>query len=527
MGESKGMRSNEPVREPKAGGIAIVDFGSQVTQLIARRIRETGVYSEIVPPDISEASLAAMAPGGVILAGGPASVYGRGAPRLPAHLKRSPYPLLGICYGMQLLAHELGGRVARAERREYGPALVRRTAASPLLLGLPGRWRVWMSHGDSVKKMPPGYRRIAASENSPFAAMQDSTARIFGVQFHPEVVHTQYGGRILRNFAIRVCGCRRNWSMGAFAKRAVLDIRRKVGNERVLCAISGGVDSSVTAALLGRAIGPKLISVFVDNGLLRLGEGAEVIAFLRRRLGVKVELVNARARFLGKLKGISDPEEKRRRIGREFIRTFEDTVQGLGRIRFLAQGTLYPDVIESVSTRGPSATIKTHHNVGGLPRRMKFSLIEPLRELFKDEVRVLGSKLGLPRELLGRHPFPGPGLAVRVIGPVTEDRLRILRQADAIVTAELRNNGLYDRIWQAFAVLLPVKSVGVMGDERTYANVIAVRAVVSRDGMTADWARIPPEILGRMSSRIINEVGGVNRVVYDVSSKPPSTIEWE
>lgn len=521
------MRADKAPREPRAGGIAIVDFGSQVTQLIARRIREAGVYSEIVPPDITEASLMAMAPKGVILAGGPASVYGRGAPRLPVHLRQSPYPLLGICYGMQLLAHELGGRVARAERREYGPAFVRRTAASPLLSGLPRRWQVWMSHGDSVKKMPPGYRRIARSENSSFAAMQDSAGRIFGVQFHPEVVHTQFGALILRNFAFKVCGCRRGWSMGAFARRAVLDIRRRVGKEKVLCAISGGVDSSVTAALLGRAIGRKLTSIFVDNGLLRQGEGAEVISFLKRRLGANVKKVDARARFLKRLKGISDPEEKRRRIGREFIRTFENSVRGLGRIKFLAQGTLYPDVIESVSTRGPSATIKTHHNVGGLPRRMRFSLIEPLRELFKDEVRALGAELGLPRELLGRHPFPGPGLAVRVIGPVTEDRLRILRQADAIVTSELRESGQYDRIWQAFAVLLPVKSVGVMGDERTYANVIAIRAVVSRDGMTADWAKIPPAILGRMSSRIINEVGGVNRVVYDISSKPPGTIEWE
>jgi GMP synthase (glutamine-hydrolysing) len=520
------MRQTGSPESARRGGIVIIDFGSQVTQLIARRVREASVYSEILPHTVSEERVRALAPKGVILSGGPASVYGKDAPALPAFLKALPYPTLGICYGMQLLGHELGGKVVRAHR-EYGPAYLFRRGASPLLQGVPVTSKVWMSHGDSVVRLPPGFRRIGRTSSCRFAAMGDDARRVYGVQFHPEVVHTDHGTTILRNFVFRVCGCRKNWTMGAFAKEAVAAIREKAAGERVLVAISGGVDSSVVAALVGRAIGPKLIGLFVDNGLLRKNEGAEVLAFLKKRLGAKVRLVDARARFLEHLEGVSDPELKRRRIGTTFIRVFEDEVRHLERVRFLAQGTLYPDVIESQSTKGPSATIKTHHNVGGLPKRMQFQLIEPLRELFKDEVRALGKELGLPRELLWRHPFPGPGLAVRLLGPVSEPRLAVLRDADAIVVDELKRSGWYDKVWQAFAVLLPVKSVGVMGDERTYADAIAIRAVTSSDGMTADWAKLPPDLLARMSSRIINEVRGVNRVVYDVSSKPPSTIEWE
>ncbi len=511
----------------RAGGIAIIDFGSQVTQLIARRVREASVYSEIFPPAVTAAQLERLAPRGVILSGGPASVYERGAPQLPPFLKLSPYPVLGICYGMQLLAHELGGRVLRSAKREYGPAILRRTAASPLLDGLPPRTRVWMSHGDSVNATPPGCKTVGATDNCPHAAMADVAKRIYGVQFHPEVVHTERGTEILRNFVFKVCGCKPAWTMAAYAKGAVERIRQQTGKERVLVAISGGVDSSVTAALVGKAVGKRLVGLFVDNGLLRMNEGEEVIDYLKKRLKANVKLVDARARFLNKLKGVTDPEEKRRRIGREFIRTFEDGVRHLGNVPFLAQGTLYPDVIESTSTRGPSATIKTHHNVGGLPKDMKFKLVEPLRELFKDEVRALGATLGIPHDLLWRHPFPGPGLAVRCLGEVTEDRLKILRQADAIFIDELRKSGQYEKVWQAFVVLLPVRTVGVMGDERTYANAVAVRAVTSQDGMTADWARLPPDLLAKISSRLINEVRGVNRVVYDVSSKPPGTIEWE
>jgi len=510
----------------RRGGIAIIDFGSQVTQLIARRVREASVYSEILPPTATEEQVRALAPAGVILSGGPASVYGKGAPVLPAFLRPLPYPVLGICYGMQLLAHELGGRVVRANR-EYGPAFLVKRGESDLLRGVPATSKVWMSHGDSVVRLPPGFRRIGRTSSCRYAAMADPVRRVYGVQFHPEVVHTDHGVRILRNFVFRVCGCRRNWTMGAFAKEAVACIRERAAGEKVLVAISGGVDSSVVAALAGRAIGSNLIGLFVDNGLLRKNEGVQVISFLKKRLGAKVRLVDARARFLKHLEGVTDPEAKRRRIGTTFIRVFEDEVRHLGKVRFLAQGTLYPDVIESTSTRGPSSTIKTHHNVGGLPKRMQFKLIEPLRELFKDEVRELGEELGLPRDLVWRHPFPGPGLAVRLLGPVTESRLATLREADAIVIEELKSSGWYDRVWQAFTVLLPVKSVGVMGDERTYSDVVAIRAVTSRDGMTADWAKLPSELLGRMSSRIINEVRGVNRIVYDVSSKPPSTIEWE
>jgi len=509
------------------GGIAIIDFGSQVTQLIARRVREANVYSEILPHTVTPAQIEALAPRGIILSGGPASVYERGAPRLPPFLRMTPYPLLGICYGMQLLAHELGGRVVKSAKREYGPATLHRAGKSLLLEGLPAASRVWMSHGDSVLKLPAGFVRIGRTANCSAAAMEHAGRRIFAVQFHPEVMHTEQGTAILRNFIFKACRCEPTWTMGNYAKEAVARIRDQVGDRKVLVAISGGVDSSVVAGLVGRAVGKNLIGLFVDNGLLRKGEGQEVITFLTKRLKANVRLVDARARFLGKLKGVTDPELKRKAIGREFIRVFEDEVRHLGKVEFLAQGTLYPDVIESTSTKGPSATIKTHHNVGGLPKDMTFKLVEPLRQLFKDEVRALGKTLGMPHDLLWRHPFPGPGLAVRLLGAITEERLQILREADAIVIEELRRSGWYDRVWQAFAVLLPVKSVGVMGDGRTYADAIAVRAVVSTDGMTADWAKLPPELLASISSRIINEVRGVNRVVYDISSKPPSTIEWE
>ncbi len=511
------------------GGIAVIDFGSQVTQLIARSIREMRVYCEIFPPTVSPERVAALAPLGVVLSGGPASVYGKGAPRLPRFLRRFPRPMLGICYGMQLLAHELGGRVTRITRsREYGPATLVHKGPTLVLRGVPRSSRVWMSHGDSVMRVPRGFRVTARTAACRNAVMENPEGRIYGLQFHPEVMHTEYGRRILGNFVFRACGCRPRWTMKAFAREAVESIRGRVGRAgRVLVALSGGVDSSVTAALVARAVGRRLVGVFVDNGLLRKNEGSEVIGFLRRHLRVNVRMVDARARFIGRLRGITDPEEKRRRIGREFIRVFRDAVRHTGKFRFLAQGTLYPDVIESTSTKGPSATIKTHHNVGGLPKRMAFELVEPLRELFKDEVRALGLELGLPRRILWRHPFPGPGLAVRVLEAVTEERLAILREADAVFIEELRKSGWYDRVWQAFAVLLPVRTVGVMGDERTFANVVVLRSVNSRDGMTADWSRLPPELLAHASRRIINEVRGVNRVAYDVSSKPPSTIEWE
>jgi len=517
-----------PASGVHSGGIAVIDFGSQVTQLIARRIREMHVYCEIFPPTVSLERLEDLAPKGVVLSGGPASVYGDGAPVLPPYLHDSPWPLLGICYGMQLLSHETGGKVARlAGSREYGPATLVHSGPSLLLRGVPRRSQVWMSHGDSVERIPPGFRATGRTVTCRHAVMEDPRKRVFGVQFHPEVVHTTHGTRILRNFVFGACGCRPSWTMKAFAKEAVERIRAQAAGGRILVALSGGVDSSVTATLVSRAVGGRLVGVFVDNGLLRKGEGHEVITFLKKHVGVNVRMVDASARFLRKLKGVVDPEIKRKRIGTEFIRVFEDAVRHVPGIKWLAQGTLYPDVIESVSTKGPSAVIKSHHNVGGLPSRMQFRLIEPLRELFKDEVRALGLELGLPRRILWRHPFPGPGLAVRVLGEVTEPRLRILREADAVFIGELKASGWYDRVWQAFAVLLPVRTVGVMGDERTYANVVALRSVDSKDGMTADWSKLPADLLARVSSRIINNVTGVNRVAYDISSKPPSTIEWE
>ncbi|MBI2964394.1 MAG: glutamine-hydrolyzing GMP synthase [Deltaproteobacteria bacterium] len=508
--------------------ILVLDFGSQYTQLIARRVREAGVYCEIHPFNVGIEKVAALRPEGLILSGGPASVYDPAAPKIDAALLDG-IPVLGICYGMGLLCQLDGGTVARSERREYGPAEVVIDDASDLFAGLGERGPepVWMSHGDRMEAAPRGYETIAHSPNSPIAAFRDRERRRFGLQFHPEVAHTPRGNEILRNFLFRVCHCAADWTMESFVEREVRAIRERVGGGRVICALSGGVDSTVTAALVQQAIGERLVCVFVDNGLLRQHEFAEVTRIYREHFGFNLRAVDASQRFLGRLAGVEDPEEKRKRIGATFIEVFEEEAQHVAGVDYLAQGTLYPDVIESVSFKGPSATIKSHHNVGGLPERMRLKLIEPLRELFKDEVRKVGAVLGIPDAILHRQPFPGPGLAIRVLGEVTPERLAILREADAIVREEILASPVGPSIWQSFAVLLPVRTVGVMGDERTYDNVIAVRAVESVDGMTADWARLPHDLLARLSSRITNEVRGVNRVTYDVSSKPPSTIEWE
>jgi len=506
--------------------VLVLDFGSQYNQLIARRVREQKVYSEIVRHDITPGEVRARGAKAIILSGGPASARASGAPLPDPGILALGLPVLGICYGMQALALLLGGRLDGGRHREYGDATLHLKAASPLLAGLPETSRVWMSHGDDVSALPRGFKTIARTPAIRRAAVSDEHRRIYGVQFHPEVAHTDEGGRILANFLFRVADCRPDWTMRSFIHDQVEETRRRVGGERVICAVSGGVDSSVMAALLRRAIGTRLVSVFVDNGLLRKGETKEVRRALGRRLALNV--VDAREEFLSRLHGVADPEEKRRRIGRTFIKVFERAALARGPVRFLAQGTLYPDLIESRSALGgPSATIKTHHNVGGLPRRMKLELIEPLRELFKDEVRALGRELGLPDALINRHPFPGPGLAVRILGPVSPERVALLQQADHIFIAELRDSGLYDEVWQALAVLLPTRTVGVMGDERTYENAVVLRAVTSTDAMTADWARLPDDFLARVSNRIIREVKGINRVVYDISSKPPATIEWE
>jgi GMP synthase (glutamine-hydrolysing) len=510
--------------------IGILDFGGQYTQLIARRIRELHVYSEILPCTHPVDKVLAAGYKGLVLSGGPSSVYEDQAPLPDRRLFEAGVPVLGICYGMQAMGYLLGGQVVPADRREYGSAEVTVRAGGGLLDGMvaerDGRVAVWMSHGDTVMRPPQGFVTLASTASCPVAAMADAARRLYGVQFHPEVAHTPQGKTILQNF-VRACGASADWSMPSFIDQAVAEIRRRVGGDRVLCALSGGVDSSVVAALVHRAVGDQLTCLFVDNGLLRKGEADTVAATFRDTFKMNLIIVDASKRFIELLRGITDPEIKRKRIGAEFIAVFEEEALKLGHVPWLAQGTLYPDVIESVSFRGPSATIKTHHNVGGLPSRMRFKLVEPLRELFKDEVREVGLLLGIPSDIVWRQPFPGPGLAVRILGEVTEERLGVLREADAVVREEIHAAGLERQLWQAFAVLLPVRTVGVMGDARTYAQVVALRAVHSQDAMTADWARLPYDLLGRISNRIINEVHGVNRVVFDISSKPPSTIEWE
>ena len=510
--------------------IGILDFGGQYTQLIARRIRELGVYSEILPCSEPVERVLAAGYRGLVLSGGPSSVYEEEAPLPDKRLFEAGIPVLGICYGMQAMGYLLGGHVVPAERREYGSAELRLLNAEGLLADVTpeanNRVPVWMSHGDTVLKPPKGFANLAATENCPVAAMADPERKLFAVQFHPEVAHTPQGKTVLRNF-LRLCQARSNWSMPSFIDAQVEAIRARIASDRVLCALSGGVDSSVVAALIHKAVGDQLTCLFADNGLLRKGEAESVVATFRDSFKMSLIHVDATKRFLNELQGVTDPEVKRKRIGAAFIAVFEEEARKLGQVPWLAQGTLYPDVIESVSFKGPSATIKTHHNVGGLPPHMQFKLIEPLRELFKDEVRELGTLLGLPVDIVWRQPFPGPGLAIRVLGEVTEERLALLREADAVVQDEVRRAGLARELWQAFAVLLPVRTVGVMGDFRTYAQVIALRAVMSQDAMTADWARLPYELLGKISNRIINEVRGVNRVVFDISSKPPSTIEWE
>ena len=508
--------------------IPVLDFGSQTAQLIVRRLRELGVYSELLPHDATEEQVRRLNPLGVVLSGGPASVYEPGAPQLPDWLPTAGLPVLGICYGMQLQSHALGGVVLGASEREFGPATISVSASSPLFADLPNEQPVWMSHGDRIEALPSGFHMIASNPATPFAAAADETRRWYGIQFHPEVVHTRFGRDLLKNFAYRICGATDEWKASSFVRDAVTRIKQQVGNGKVICALSGGVDSAVAALLIHAAIGEQLTCVFVDNGLLRLHEAEQVVAMFGDHFQIPLIAVNAREEFLEALAGVADPEQKRKIIGEKFVRIFEREAERVGDAQFLAQGTLYPDVIESKAPdRQKGVTIKTHHNVGGLPKDMTLKLIEPLRYLFKDEVRAAGAELGLPEDWVWRHPFPGPGLAVRLLGPISWARLETLRHADAIFIDELRKANLYRATQQAFAVLLPVQSVGVMGDYRTYADVVALRAVTTEDYMTADWARLPADLLARASSRIVNEVPGVNRVVYDISSKPPSTIEWE
>ena len=509
--------------------VIIIDYGSQVTQLIARRVREAGVYSEIHPCVVTAEQVKAMQPSAIILSGGPASVGEKDAPALDKGFLELGVPVLGICYGMQLLAFNLGGGLEQSETREYGPADLRFVRSCALWDGidLTKLSRVWMSHGDTVKTPPAGFVVTGSTDTLEVAAMADEARKIYAVQFHPEVHHSVDGDTMLRNFLFKIAKITPDWTMSSFVERVVNEVRETVGDGHVVCALSGGVDSTVVAVLLHKAIGKNLHCIFVDNGVLRSGEGDEVVTYLREHFDLNLKLVNAQDRFLDLLAGVEDPEKKRKIIGHTFIDVFDEEARAIGNVEWLAQGTLYPDVIESVSHKGPSAVIKSHHNVGGLPEKMNMKLIEPLRELFKDEVRQVGAELGMPESVIWRQPFPGPGRAIRVIGEVTRERLDILRKADAIVQQELRDAGWYRKIWQGFAVLLPLKTVGVMGDGRTYEHVIALRCVDSVDAMTADWARLPYDLLERISRRIINEVKGVNRVVYDVSSKPPSTIEWE
>jgi GMP synthase (glutamine-hydrolysing) len=541
---SKSSRSRRPAAdllEAPAGHsrIVILDFGSQYTQVIARRIRECQVYSQIVQHNLPAVKIAELQPKGIILSGGPASVYGKNAPHPDPAIFELGIPILGICYGMQLMGHHLGGAVELSTEREYGPGQleIKSKPACPLFDGLGEAIDIWNSHGDKLTKLPAGFRSVGRTTNSPFAAIEHPKKQIYGLQFHPEVAHTPRGRELIQNFVYHICQAKMDWTMGSFIEETCAQIRRQVGGDHVLLGLSGGVDSSVAAALIHKAIGDQLTCVFVNNGLLRANEAEAVQRLFGENFQVKLKTVNASARFLKRLSGVTKPERKRKIIGHEFIRVFDAAVKSVtkargrkntSRFQWLAQGTLYPDVIESVAIAGnPAALIKSHHNVGGLPKKMKLKLLEPLRELFKDEVREVGAQLGLPKEVVQRQPFPGPGLAVRILGDITRERLRILRDADTIVVSEMKASDWYYRVWQSFAVLLPVRSVGVMGDERTYENTIALRIVESQDGMTADWVRLPYELLARISARIINEVKGVNRVCYDISSKPPATIEWE